>query len=168
MARTGLVYLRPISVIFFRAEGPYRTSSAEAWSNMLRWLDSHGLRARTPRGYGLSRDNPRIVPAEKCRYDACIELPTDIDVSRLGHFEIQKLPGGAYARQRHVGCYSNIRTELSEMRDRWAPQQGLALDARRPLVTIFLNDPKHTPEEQLKADVCLPVMAATGSGRTAA
>lgn len=168
MAKAGLVYLRPVPVVYFRAIGPYATTVNAAWSSMFAWLDNFDLRKSAGRGYGLARDNPRVVGHEKCRYDACIEMPADLDPAALEHVLTQRLPGGAYARQRHVGHYENIRNVIVEMRDTWAPTAGLSIDSRRPIVTIYLSDPADVGPAQLKADVCLPVSAGADSGRSAA
>mgnify|MGYP000341899179 CR=1 FL=1 len=168
MAKAGLVYLRPVPVVYFRVQGPYSTSVNMAWTSMLHWLDTFGLRKSAGRGYGLARDNPRVVGHEKCRYDACVELPSELDPSALETVHTQRLPGGAYARQRHVGQYEQIRDVVVQMRDTWAPNAGLTIDARRPIVTIFLCDPATVGPDQLKADVCIPVSAAADNGRSAA
>lgn len=168
MAKAGLVYLRPVPVVFFRAHGPYATSVTAAWSNMFSWLDKNGMRKTAGRGYGLARDNPRVVGHEKCRYDACVEIPADFDPSALDGVMTQRLPGGAYARQRHVGHYEQIRDVIIDMRDNWAPTAGLTVDSRRPIVTIYLIDPADADPSQLKADVCIPVAVGADNGRSAA
>lgn len=168
MTKTGLVYLRSIPVLYFRAQGPYSVSSVTAWKEMFDWLDAKGLRRTTGRGYGLSRDNPSVVGRDRCRYDACIELPSDVDPAVFDGVLQQRLPGGAYVRKRHVGAYNSLRHSIVEMRDHWAPNAGVSIDLRRPLVTIYLSDPATVAEEQLKADVCLPISASASDGRSAA
>ena len=131
MSKAGLVYLRPVSVVYYRVQGPYAISANAAWGHMLGWLDRHGLRKSAGRGYGLARDNPRIVGHGKCRYDACVEVPADLDPAILDQVSTQMLPGGAFARQRHVGDFAGIRDIIVEMRDNWAPGAGLAIDRGR-------------------------------------
>lgn len=161
---TGLVYLRPIRVAFVRCYGPYAESSAEAWDTMFAWIEKHGLRnGELDRGYGLSQDNPAITPVEKCRYDACIELPisiSELDASKLNR---QTLPGGAYARQRHTGPYSELTDAIRSIRDDWVPTHGLGVDPNRPLVNIHLDDPAFCPVEKLRTDLCLPVTVVSDS-----
>lgn len=168
MAKAGLVYLRPVPVVYFRVQGPYATTVSAAWASMFDWLGKHGLRKSAGRGYGLARDNPRVVGHDKCRYDACIEMPVDIDPAALESVLTQRLPGGAYARQRHVGHYEQVRDVIVQMRDNWAPTAGLSIDSRRPIVTIYLSDPADVGPGQLKADVCLPVSVGADNGRSAA
>lgn len=156
--RVGLVYLRPKQVVFIRTTGPYRSSSLLAWAAMADWLDRHGLRAHMPCGYGLAQDDPQTVAAELCRYDACIELPAGVQIPRDDGLPIQTLPGGAFARVRHVGPYRSVRTSITRVRDDWMPlQSGLLHDRRRPLLTIYLDDPRTKDLAKLRCDVCLPV-----------
>lgn len=168
MAKAGLVYLRPVPVVFFRAHGPYASSVNAAWTELFDWLDAHGLRKSAGRGYGLSHDNPHVVGHERCRYDACIEMTDDMSPAAIDLISTQRLAGGAYARQRHVGPYDSIRQLIVEMRDTWVPSAGLVIDHRRPLVTIYLNDPAAVAPSELKADICVPVATATDAGRSAA
>lgn len=168
MAKAGLVYLRPVPVVFFRVQGPYATSVNAAWGQMFDWLEKHDLRSTAGRGYGLARDNPRVVGHDKCRYDACVEIPADLSPAALEAVMTQRLPGGAYARQRHVGQFESIRDVIVEMRDNWAPTAGLSIDLKRPIVTIYLTDPANVDPTQLKADVCMPVTTGADSGRSAA
>lgn len=166
MARAGLVYLKPVPVVFFRAQGPYASSVGEAWARMFDWLDANGIRNATRVGYGLARDNPREVGHDKCRYDACVEVPSELDSKALEQVMTQRLSGGAYARQRHTGDYEKIREAIATIRDTWVSSSGLVIDSRRPLVTIYLRDPAFTTPENLKADICVPV--AVSVGRSAA
>lgn len=153
------VYLRPLRVIYVRETGSYPSSSAQAWERMLRWLDEAGLRRTLVCGYGLARDDPHAVEPDKCRYDACIEMPAALPIPLPTDFGVQRLPGGAYKRQRHLGSYRNIREALYLVRDDLPLANGLAVDPRRPLVAIYLDDPIDCPEERMRADLCVPVVS---------
>jgi AraC family transcriptional regulator len=153
------VYLRPLRVIYVRSVGAYPTSSSQSWERMLAWLDEAGLRRTLVCGYGLARDDPHLVAPDKCRYDACIEMPVMLPVPLPTDFGVQRLPGGAYKRQRHVGSYRTIREALYRVRGELPLSDGLAVDAQRPLVAIYLDDPMECPEERLRADLCVPVIS---------
>ncbi len=158
--KSNLLYLRPRRVGFIRATGPYSTACATAWDQMLEWLDKSGLRQEVAQGFGLSHDNPDIVPPEDRRYDACIELPPGINESDLQGLLFDYLPGGAYARHRHRGDYKLNGKLIKLMRDEWAATSGLEIDHTRPFVEIHLDDPQTCETENLRADLCLPVAAA--------
>jgi AraC family transcriptional regulator len=159
---TMFVYLRPKKVAYCRAHGAYAISSVEAWAELFEWLEREGLRNPAGRGFGLMRDDPRIVPPSRCRYDGCIELPPGAEHNLPRQIGIQTLPGGAYARERHVGL-SGLSDTITRLRDEWAPANGLAVDPKRPFMEIFYDDPMVVPAEERMIDVCVPVIVATAS-----
>jgi len=161
--RIGLVYLKPRLVAYVRRTGPYRTSAARAWGELFAWIDRQGIRRQLTAGYGIAVDNPCRVSPDTCRYDACIELPADFPPSRAAALSVQTLPGGAFARMRHVGPYQNARTAITHLRDAWLGNQpNLILDKNRPVLIIYLDDPQLKDETLLKCDVCLPVSVGAG------
>ena len=45
--------------------------------------------------YGISHDDPSVTAPEKCRYNACAEVPSDF--LALGGANKTTIPGGRYA-----------------------------------------------------------------------
>lgn len=154
---TGFVYLRPLNVAAASAKGPYATSAAAAWKQMFAWLQESGLIAEVGTGYGLLLDDPRAVGPANCRYDACIEIAHEFRHRVPGNFTVRRLPGGAYARRRHHGGVVGLARTISELRHEWMPSQGLAIDTRRPVIEIYLDNPEIVPLEKQRIDLCMPV-----------
>ena len=67
------------------------------------WLAEHGM-LDCPR-YGVTLDNPMNTPPEKCRYDACVELPRDMTLPDAGETTIA---GGRYAVTHFKGTGAEI------------------------------------------------------------
>lgn len=155
----SLVYLRPVEVVLVRARGPYADAVNKAWGRMFAWMDAHGLGAEVDIGYGLAHDDPRAVGPEACRYDACIPVPETVPPHALHDLQRLVLPSGVYARDLLTRSYDGMGHRLSAIRDEWVPRNGLVVDARRPVVTIYRNNPRYCPPEMLKADICLPIVA---------
>lgn len=156
--RAGLVYFRPKLVGFVRCHGPYKDSSADAWRLMSAWLGRHNLRSHISASYGLCLDPPDTVTVKDCRYDACVEVPPEYQAIKSDGIAFQMLPGGAFARKRHLGPYANVRSTIAQVRDEWLAQQTrLLADRRRPLLVIFLDDPQLRAPDKLRCDVCVPV-----------
>ena len=109
---SNLVYLRPLRVAYIRSVGPYAQSSAQAWSQMFDWLRDNGLHAFPGCGYGLLLDNQLVTKAGECRYDACVEISYMPESRAEGSLQTRKLPGGAYIRDRHIGCYTKIGEKI--------------------------------------------------------
>jgi AraC family transcriptional regulator len=89
---SGLVYLRPTRLVYLRATGPSETSIPGAWSQLLAWHDKCGLGVPGGCGYGLARDNPDLVGADKCRYDACMKSTPLIEGRALRELGLIMLP----------------------------------------------------------------------------
>lgn len=160
--KTGFVYLRPLSIVGVRVQGPYSVSSPEAWRQMCAWLDDAGMRAAVTCGYGMMRDNPAVTPKEKCRYDACVELVLGFENRVPAGFNFLRLPGGAYARSRHIGI-PGLGDAIAKVRDGWVPSNGLKVDSTRPFVEIYLDDTANVPAEKCRVDICVPVGMETDS-----
>ena len=157
---SGLVYLRPTRLVYLRLVGPYESTIPEAWSKLYAWYAKCGTGTPAGRAYGLARDNPNRVGAENCRYDACIETSPLIDERALRELGLITLPGGPYARTRHVASYDLLRNSLANLHNGFAAPRDLKVDDRRPVVTIYLDDPRRMDDAKLRADVCVPVSAA--------
>lgn len=165
---TGFVYLRPLNVAYVRVNGAYANSAKEAWTRMFAWLNESGMIRSVGTGYGLLLDDPRVTDAHKCRYDACVELLEDFGRKLPDEFGIRRLPGGAYARDRHKTGNVGLGSVISHLRNDWAPSRGLAVDARRPVIEIYLDNPQLVGEDKCRVDVCLPVVACAEQGQSAA
>ena len=49
MVRLTYRYVRPLSVLYARALGPYEQSTPAAWAKMAEWLEKHNARRLTKR-----------------------------------------------------------------------------------------------------------------------
>ena len=160
--KSGLLYLRPSRLTYVRMTGAYETTIPAAWEKMFAWLEKIGCNSSFGRGYGLARDNPNTVGADKCRYDACIVLEPIFEERAIRELGAQMLPGGSYIRERRVGAYEDLCTQVAKLHASFEAQAGLILDERRPVVTIYLDDPRRMPPAELRSDFCVPVKAKTG------
>ena len=158
--KSGLLYLRPARLTLVRVTGPYATTIPAAWEKMFAWLDKHGFNSSFGRGYGLARDNPNIVGADKCRYDACVELEPIFEERAIRELGVQTLPGGSYVRERRTGGY-DLYNQDSTFHAAFEVPSGLMLDDKRPVVTIYLDDPRRIAAAELRSDFCVPVKAKT-------
>lgn len=165
---TGFVYLRPLNVAVVRAKGPYGESAAAAWKTMFDWLYESGVINSVGTGYGLLLDDPRAVASEQCRYEACIELAEEYRARIPEVFTVRRLPGGAYARTRHIGGVKGLSHAISKLRNEWMPTQGLMIDPRRPVIEIYLDNPNDVPLDKQRVDICMPVTAVDQIDQSAA
>ncbi len=151
-------YIRPITVVYTRAFGPYRTSVPAAWRAMDEWLDKRGMRSRVKQAYGYFRDNPRLTAPELLRYDACVPVTFGIEPDPEAGIASQVLPGGSYAVHTHVGSYAATGELFSLLQRDIVPKRGLTIDHDRPFLAVYLNDPDVTREMHRRTELCVPVL----------
>ena len=159
--KNGLVYLRPQRMVYVRAVGPYEQSIPEAWNKMFAWIAKHAIHSPAGRGYGLAHD-AGAKTAEPC-YDACVQLTPLFEERAIREHAVMMLPGGPYMRHRYIGRYNGVSELLSDAQRVIELPADLRIDQRRPLVTIYLDDPAAVHSNDLRADICLPVAANSAS-----
>lgn len=164
--QSGLVYLRPSRLVYVRVTGAYETSIPSAWSKMQAWIERNGVGSAIGRGFGLARDNPALVAANQCRYDACIAVEPYFEDRAMRELGLLTLPGGPYLRRREKGGYEDLIARFAGLHASFEAPTGLRLDSNRPLVTIYLDDPRRFSPGDLRTDVCVPVTTIAARGRS--
>ena len=143
----------PITVAAARYTGPYKDCKV-AFTTLFTWAAPLGLLDAPEIVLGISYDDPRITPAEKLRYDACVNIPEDMEVAA----NLQKLTiaGGRYACAIHKGSYLTMAETYTKMLGEWFPESGEEL-ADHPPLEVFINSPEDTPEEELLTELRVPL-----------
>jgi AraC family transcriptional regulator len=94
----------PTRVAYLRYTGPFGEPLRRFWrATVTPWLADHGL-VDCPR-FGVALDDPHGTAPERCRYNACVELPPGL---RLPDAEEALIPGGRYAITTFKGTGSEI------------------------------------------------------------
>jgi AraC family transcriptional regulator len=102
--RIEIIERKPVRVACLRYTGPLGEPLGRFWRGTVTpWLAEHGM-LDCPR-YGVTLDNPMDTPPEKCRYDACVELPRDLTLPDATEATI---PGGRYAVAHFKGTGAEI------------------------------------------------------------
>lgn len=153
----GIVYLRPVRVIYLRKAGCYSDSARKAWTELLGLLDSHGVRQQFTVGYGVLNDDPEAAEEASRRYDACVPLAIAGTTSLADTLPSQMLVGGVYLRLNHNGDIAAIKPLLSRLRTEEVARRGLVIDSKRPCLEIYANDPGPLDEASVRVDLAVPV-----------
>ncbi len=120
-------------VAFLRNVGPLGTSVGAFWGNtVFPWLATNGL-ADKPR-FGIGLDNPSVTPPEKCRYDACVEVPEDFVAKPPAGINV--LPQGRYAVRSFKGTAGDIGAAWNEVFRDWLPSSAMQMD-ERPMIEYY-------------------------------
>ena len=149
-----IVDRQPALVAYQRYTGPYGEPISRYWQEtMYPWLRENSLLGQ-PR-YGISHDDPSITDADRCRYDACVEIPSDF-VPR-GRALTATIPGGRYAILHFRGTVAKIGEAWNSLLRDWLPSSGLQLDAR-PCFEHYPTNARHDPETGVfECNICIPV-----------
>lgn len=151
-----LVDLPKVRVAYQRLIGPYGPAIGEFWrATIAPWMHANGLSEQSC--YGIGYDDPSLTPANKCRYDACVEVAAQFVAS--GQADIQTLPGGRYAVARFKGNVADIANAWMWLTREWMPSSGLQCDDR-PCFEMFTASTVLDPRTgQFCCDICIPVRA---------
>lgn len=147
-----------ILVVALRRVGkPYANLNAtfgQVWS----WAEATNLIHQLVGIYGIPLDDPISVPEGELRYDASLALGV---ATAPEPFHVVGLPAGDYARARHTGSYDGLEAATQALVCDWLLRSGHE-PVDFPIVHHFLNDPDHTPVNELATDILLPVAAQGG------
>jgi AraC family transcriptional regulator len=117
LSTTRIVRLSSMTVAFRRHLGPYEKVPPEYFAQVTEWALRRG--GGTPLLLGIARDAPGITPADKIRFDCCVQVPAKFETD--GEIGCQQTPGGDHAITEYVGswdlgpAYASILERLGKM-----------------------------------------------------
>lgn len=142
---------RGVRVAFVRNVGAY-AGAGQAWEKLFTWAGRHGLMMGPVKIFGLAYDDPEVTPEEKLRYDACLEVGPKVQPE--GDVGVQELEGGDFATAVHEGSYAKLGETYDALLGGWLPRSGRK-PGPPPAIQEYLNDPRTTPEAQLRTKIWL-------------
>ncbi|MFT4647373.1 MAG: AraC family transcriptional regulator [Glaciecola sp.] len=140
-------------VAFIRHIGPYQ-EVGPTWGRFCGMLGPLGLLGPNTKMFGAPHDDPEVTPADKLRYDACVEV--DDSFEPQGELGVQELAGGRYAVVVHEGPYENFGQTYGEL---YARQfgEGKSTPGAGPCLEFYLNDPTTTAPADLRSEIWVPL-----------
>jgi AraC family transcriptional regulator len=145
-------------VVYMRNVGPYGAHGIpELWQRLHQWMETRGLGVDTTVKLGVSHDDPAVTPAEKCRYDACVVVPTDFSADRW--VNAADISGGQCAVTEFTGTALEIEAAWHRIFSEWLPTSGYQPDDR-PCFELYRGNPAvDVKSRRFRCDLCLPVKA---------
>jgi AraC family transcriptional regulator len=172
----------PMRLVCLRHIGPYDQvwrawEQLEAWARM-RHSNARGSTSADTTGpstfvrFGMSHDDPSLVPAERLRYDAALLLggrafasgesaagsasTSDGAIETVdAPFFLRDIAKAEYAVVTHRGAYHRLGDAYARLY-RWLPWSGREpLDA--PPLEQYHNDPSDVESDDLLTDILLPL-----------
>jgi AraC family transcriptional regulator len=152
--KVAVVDRAPALVAYKRHTGPYGKPLSLFWQQtMYPWMQENSLLEQAR--YGISHDDPSITEPDRCRYDACVEVPPHFSQSRS--VLTATIPGGRYAVLHFKGTAGEIGEAWNALLRDWLPSSGLQLDAR-PCFEFYPKDSSHDARTGVfDCDICIPV-----------
>jgi AraC family transcriptional regulator len=155
MYEVKITQLAPVGVAALAHHGAYHDIGA-TFEKLAAWAAAHRV-PPTNRNFGLYYDDPESKPAQELRSDACVEVPSDLQVD--GAVRRLEIAGGRYAVLIHTGPYAELERPYRWLFGEWLPASGEeAADA--PVVEEYLNDPHSLPPAQWQTAICVPLRGA--------
>jgi AraC family transcriptional regulator len=157
--KVKVIERKPVKTTYLRHVGPYGQPLSEFWQRTVYpWMAANDQLGQ-PR-YGISLDDPTITAADKCRYDAGVEVRGKISVP--GNSQTTTIPGGQYAVTAFRGTADQIGGVWEAMLREWLPGSGMQLDAR-PFLEYYATDAGFDPKTGVfTCDIAIPVAPLLG------
>lgn len=144
-----------------RYVGAYGTAGlTRTWQRFSDWCSARGLLRPGLTRYGVARDMPELTAPDRCRYDACVEIPADFQPDPGDEIGVQRIQGGSYACMDFFGAATDIHEAWRGLFAVWLPGSAYEL-GDRPALEVYGDDSALEPETgRFRCQLCLPVRPA--------
>jgi len=137
--------------------GGYEMDSIfSTWDKLINWAENHNIGCDSQIRFGICHDNPVITPENKCRYDAAIEIGSDVDVA--SPFNTSTIPSGKYAIAYYKDDADKISDFMTELCGSWFQDSGYEPD-NYPAVFNYLNDSRKDGYVEMNVYIKLKALA---------
>ncbi len=153
--KAEIVDFKDTKVICARKTGTYSEAAPEAWQALMTFVYSNKLMGQGSKMIGISHDDPAITDANQIRYDACLDIDTNIKLDEgLSTYTVK---GGRYAKFLHKGAYEGFQKSYAYIFNEWLPESDYKL-RDEPCFDLYLNkDPRRTKPENLRTEIHIPI-----------
>jgi AraC family transcriptional regulator len=144
--------LEPRRVAYLRHVGPYERSY-QVWRDFMTTLKKDGLPRKDSLFIGVPMDNPKVVPPEKLRYDACVTI--DEKYVPRKPVRTQTIAGGDYVVARNCPIGS-IAKGYEKLYRSWLPGSGRKV-RNAPSFLVAVNGSEAMPPAFGFRDIYVPL-----------
>jgi AraC family transcriptional regulator len=140
------------------SKGEFSSAIGDAFQRVSAWVAARDLFRPDTLVIGIPYDNPDITPNDRCRYDACVTVPSDI-TEGSGEVGIGDIQGGKYAVG-HIEVDAKETYKIGEIVDQmygdWLPSSGFTVDDK-PALEIYYDTPEKPRGSWVSMDYCIPI-----------
>lgn len=141
-------------VIYVSAIGPYNKSAKEAWDAVCAFAGRNHLFGANSQFYGLSYDDPTVTEPDKCRYEACLTVPTEVKPN--GKVGYKVIAGGKFAVFLVKGPHTKLISAYNYIYGTWVIESKVELgDA--VCMEKYLNSPSEVKPQDLLTEIYVPM-----------
>ena len=161
MIKVDIVDFETVEVLAVRKVGDYQESAKEAWEAIMSFSyakkikEKKNLMGKEARMFGIGYDDPKSIPADELRYDACISYD-DKSVKPEGEVVAKSIEGGKYLYHLHKGSYDGLKEKYAEMMS-YLIENEIAVADKPTFEEYYNRDPRRTKPENLKTGIFIPV-----------
>ncbi|WP_371621510.1 GyrI-like domain-containing protein [Streptomyces sp. NBC_01116] len=139
-------------IAYLRRTGPYGVANIIQIEKIKSWAAANGLLRPDSAVLGIALDDPARTPPGDCRYDTCLVVPEDVELSHPGVRE-NHLAGGPHAVLTAAHTPEGLVDAWAGLFERLTTQ-GLAFDTTRPVLE------RYRPRllAQHLCEICVPVL----------
>ncbi len=141
--------------IFLERRGPFAEVAPPAWNELFPLLDGQVEHDAIVEHMGLSGMDRKATGEDSMIYQAGVTL-RNAPGRRVNGLQYRKIESGKYARFLLTGPYSHIWAAFSRIFKTLA-EKGVKL-REEFCIENYLNDPKITPEDELKTELLVPAV----------
>lgn len=151
-----ITQLPPYHIVYAASLKGYVQEHIDAvWRKICGWAGPHPWFGRETKMIGIGFDNPNITPKEKCRYYACLTVPSEVHPP--SGFGVMDLPGGTYAVKHFEGKTAQLADAYGELYGHWLPKSGYQ-PANSPCYEVYTSLPEHSDTGNFVIEICLPII----------
>ena len=148
--------IEDICVIGARETGSYAEAAPKAWGRIMKYAYSNKLMGKDIRSIGITHDDPSVTESDNIRYDACLDINTNI--KNADNLKKYTISGGRYAVFLHKGVYAGLQQSYAYIFNEWLPESGHSLRDENTCFEIYLNrDPRKTKPKNLRTEIYIPL-----------
>lgn len=127
----------------------------KAYDNLIKWAQKVDL-FEGEQIFGMSMDDPMVTPKEKYRYEVCITIPENFQVSPDAFIETMSLEKCKYAVASVSGDFNLVATATSYLFNNWLINSSYEPD-HQPGMELFLDKNNICNWSHFDLDLCIPV-----------
>ncbi len=159
LSTTRVVQLKRMVVAYVRQLGPYEQVAAGCFKRLTTWSRQHGGRGAVPLLLGIAHDAPGITPAEKIRFDCCVQVPEVFDAH--GDIACQRTPGGEHAITDYVGSW-DLQPAYAAIFERLRSNAAVEIIGL-PAIEIYQTTRIGPRQGLAQVSIAIPVKSRTGT-----